>query len=401
VISVHSIVSLDFSIAQLPGWHSTIFPPYFVVGAIHSGFAMVLLIVLPLRALYWLQDVITERHLDAMAKLMLLMACILGFCYLSEAFIAWYSGNRYEMFVTFHSRPLGPFRVAYWAMLTANVALPQLLWWPRIRTRPVPLFLIALAVLIGMWVERFIIVVTSLQQDFLPSSWGTYVPTMWDWMLLLGSVAFFVLLMLAFVRFVPWIPVHEVNRLRLEAQDDVVAAEPDEVPAAVRPGLLAEFRSAAAMRRARKLVSAPAVATETFTPVAIGSPRMNAPLPHAKVSRIALAGGVAGGIAAYAVQWATDAWAYPLNAGGRPAHAVPAFVPITFETVVLCAGVAAFVGWMWQLGLPRLWRPEFEVKGFVRATRDRFWLGVQGGDAAATAAVLKEAGAEQVCEVDR
>lgn len=404
VISVHSIVSLDFSITQLTGWHSTIFPPYFVIGAIHSGFAMVLLIVLPLRALYWLQDVITERHLDSMAKLLLVMGSILGFCYLSEAFIGWYSQNRFEIFVNFHSRPLGPYAPAYWAMLVANVVVPQLLWWRRVRTNAMALFLIALAVLAGMWVERFIIVVTALNEDFLPSSWATYTPTGWDWSLLLGSVAFFLLLLFAFIRFVPWIPVHEVNRLRLEREDDVIREEPDVVPPAVQPRVMGEFVSAAALNRARATVAS-GTAAESYTPVPIGSARLNAALPPSSVSRVALVAGVLGGVAAYAIQWAADARWYPLNAGGRPAHAVPAFMLITFETVVLCAGVAAFLAWMWQLGLPRVWRPEFEVDGFDRVSRDRFWLGiaVAGADAATTAAAtsaLEEAGAERVVRLE-
>ena len=216
VVSVHSVVSLDFSIAQLPGWHSTIFPPYFVVGAIYSGFAMVLILLLPLRRAYRLEGIITTRHLDAMAKLTLTMALMLTYAYVVEAFIAWYSGDPHERFTFLSERPFGTYAVVYWLMIACNVVTPQILWFKRCRTHAGILFAAALAILTGMWLERFIIIVTSLHRDFLSSSWQGYAPTWVDLGLILGSVGFFAMLFLLFVRFVPFVGISEMKRLRHE-----------------------------------------------------------------------------------------------------------------------------------------------------------------------------------------
>jgi Ni/Fe-hydrogenase subunit HybB-like protein len=216
VISVHSVVSLDFSISQLPGWHSTIFPPYFVVGAIYSGFAMVLLLVLPVRRLFGLEDIVTERHLDNMAKLLLATGLMLAYSYIVEVFIAWYSGDIYERYTYLTARPFGPYSVIFWAMIVANVLTPQLFWFRRLRTSVPVLFAASLVILAGMWTERFIIIVTSLNRDFLPSSWHFYSPTWVDWSILFGTVSFFCLLFLLFIRFVPFVALHEMKQLRHE-----------------------------------------------------------------------------------------------------------------------------------------------------------------------------------------
>jgi Ni/Fe-hydrogenase subunit HybB-like protein len=213
---VHSVVSLDFSIAQLPGWHSTIFPPYFVVGAIYSGLAMVLVLLLPLRRAFGLEDIVTERHLDAIAKLMLAMGLMLAYSYVMETFISWYSGSAVERYTYLHSRPFGPYAVAYWVMTVINVVAPQVFWWRRVRTNTTLLFVAALAILCGMWMERFIIIVTSLNRDFLTSSWHIYVPTWVDWSLLAGSLGLFGVLFLLFARFVPSVALSEVKALRIE-----------------------------------------------------------------------------------------------------------------------------------------------------------------------------------------
>ena len=214
VVSVHSVVSLDFAIAQLPGWHSTIFPPYFVVGAIYSGFAMVLLLILPLRHAYRLEQVITERHLDAMAKLTLTMALMLTYAYVVESFVAWYTHDIPERFTYLFERPFGTYAVLFWIMITCNVVVPQVFWWKRNRTSVGVLLAASGAILVGMWLERFIIIVTSLHRDFLPASWHIYRPTWVDFGLLFGSVGFFGFLFLLFVRFVPFIAISEVKRLR-------------------------------------------------------------------------------------------------------------------------------------------------------------------------------------------
>jgi Ni/Fe-hydrogenase subunit HybB-like protein len=218
VISVHSVVSLDFSISQLPGWHSTIFPPYFVVGAIYSGFAMVLLLVLPVRRVFGLEDIITERHLDNMAKLLLATGLMLAYSYIVEVFIAWYSGDIYERYTYLVARPLGPYSVIFWAMIAANMLTPQLFWFRPLRTSVPVLFAASLLILGGMWTERFMIIVTSLNRDFLPSSWHFYSPTWVDWSILFGTVSFFCLMFLLFIRFVPFVALHEMKRLRLELQ---------------------------------------------------------------------------------------------------------------------------------------------------------------------------------------
>jgi Ni/Fe-hydrogenase subunit HybB-like protein len=214
---VHSIVSLDFAISQLPGWHSTIFPPYFVVGAIYSGFAMVLLLLIPIRRAFRLEDIITERHLDNMAKLLLAMAWMLIYSYVVETFMAWYSGNAYERYTYLVERPFGPYAWVLWGMLAANVVVPQLFWWRRLRVSAPVLFAASLLILAGMWTERFIIIVTSLNRGFLPSSWHFYVPTWVDWSILFGSVAFFFFLFFLFLRFVPMVAISELKQQRHEA----------------------------------------------------------------------------------------------------------------------------------------------------------------------------------------
>jgi molybdopterin-containing oxidoreductase family membrane subunit len=220
VISVHSVVSLDFSIAQLPGWHSTIFPPYFVVGAIYSGLAMVFVLMLPLRRAFGLYDIITEAHLDALAKLMLAMGLMLTYSYVIEIFMAWYSGNAAERYVYLVSRPGGPYAIAYWIMTILNVGTPQLFWSRRLRTNTAALFIASLGVLVGMWMERFVIIVTSLNRDFLTSSWHIYVPSWVDWGILAGSLGLFGFLFLLFVRFVPSVAISEVKSLAIELARD-------------------------------------------------------------------------------------------------------------------------------------------------------------------------------------
>jgi Ni/Fe-hydrogenase subunit HybB-like protein len=216
VISVHSIVSLDFAMAQLPGWHSTIFPPYFVVGAVYSGLAMVLILIVPIRRIFGLQDVITGRHLDNIAKLLLAMAWLLIYCYIVELFVAWYSGERYERYLHLVFRPFGDYAWLYWLMLLTTVGATQIFWLRRARTSTPVLLGTALLILFGMWLERFIIVVTSLSQDFLPSSWRLYAPSWVDWGILAGSIGLFCFLFLLFLRFVPFLSMSELKHLRRE-----------------------------------------------------------------------------------------------------------------------------------------------------------------------------------------
>jgi Ni/Fe-hydrogenase subunit HybB-like protein len=220
VISVHSIVSMDFAITQLPGWHSTIFPPYFVIGALYSGFAMVLTLVIPLRRFYRLGNVITARHLDVIAKVTLLMCWLLLYSYACEFFIAWFSGSEFERYTALVARPLGPYAVGFWLMVSCNLFVPQLLWLPAVRRSPLALWGLSLVIQLGMWLERFIIIVTSLNRDFLPSSWHLYAPTWVDLSILTGSICFFGFLFLLFIRFVPPIPISELKELRAELAEE-------------------------------------------------------------------------------------------------------------------------------------------------------------------------------------
>jgi Ni/Fe-hydrogenase subunit HybB-like protein len=217
VISVHTVVSFDFAIAILPGWHTTIFPPYFVAGAIYSGFAMVLTLAIPIRAAYGLQDFITGRHLENMAKVMLATGLIVAYGYSMEAFMAWYSGNAYERFM-YWNRMTGPYWPAFWALIATNIVIPQGLWLKRVRRNVPLLFFISLVVNTGMWLERFVIVVTSLHRDFVPSSWGMYYPTMWDWFTYIGTLGLFTTLLFLFLRFLPMISIFEMRTLLPESK---------------------------------------------------------------------------------------------------------------------------------------------------------------------------------------
>jgi molybdopterin-containing oxidoreductase family membrane subunit len=217
VVSVHTIVSFDFAVAQLPGWHATIFPPYFVAGAIYSGFAMVLTLAIPIRAAYGLEDFITTRHLQNMAKILLVTGLIVAYGYTIEAFMAWYSANTYEKYMM-ANRMTGPYAFAYWMLILCNVVTPQLLWFRRIRSSVVPLFLISLVVNVGMWLERFVIIVTSLHRDFLPSSWGRYSPTFWDISTYVGTIGLFLTLLFLFLRFLPMISIFEMRTILPQAK---------------------------------------------------------------------------------------------------------------------------------------------------------------------------------------
>ncbi len=215
VISVHSVVSLDFSIGNTPGWHSTIFPPYFVAGALFSGFAMALTIAVPLRAVFGLKSFITARHLDNIGKLMLVCGLIVAYSYATEIFMAFYSADQFEI-ANALNRMRGPYAPIYWSVVLCNVIVPQALWSARVRASAPSLFAISIVVNIGMWLERFMIIVSSLNRDFLPSSWHMYYPTFWDFAILAGSIGFFALLFLVFLRVLPAISIAEMRKLARE-----------------------------------------------------------------------------------------------------------------------------------------------------------------------------------------
>ncbi len=219
VISVHSIVSLDFAVSIIPGWRTTIFPPYFVAGAGFSGFAMVLTLVIPVRAIYGLKGIITGRHLDNMAKIMLATGLMVVYGYLNEVFFAWYSGHGYEQYMMLN-RMTGPYAWSFWALIFCNAAVIQLLWFKKVRLNTIMLFVISIVVNIGMWLERFVIVITSLHRDYLPSSWHMYYPTIWDITLFIGTIGFFMFAMLLFIRWVPMISIFEVREVLHKNKSD-------------------------------------------------------------------------------------------------------------------------------------------------------------------------------------
>ncbi|MFO0841469.1 MAG: NrfD/PsrC family molybdoenzyme membrane anchor subunit [Gemmataceae bacterium] len=230
VVSVHTVVSFDFAAGIVPGWHTTIFPPYFVAGAIYSGFAMVLTLAIPLRKVYGLEDFITDTHLDYMARIMLTTGLMVAYGYAIEAFMAWYSDNVYEKALLMN-RLAGPYRLMYYALIACNVIAPQFLWLKKARVTPWILFTLALVVNLGMWLERYVITVVSLSRDYLPSSWGMYSGTVWDWSMYLGTIGLFFALLFLFVRFLPVISIFEMRTLLPEAQVHGDQHPPKEVKA--------------------------------------------------------------------------------------------------------------------------------------------------------------------------
>jgi Ni/Fe-hydrogenase subunit HybB-like protein len=225
VVSVHSIVGLDFAMSVVPGWHVTVFPPYFVGGAVFSGFAMVMTIAIPLRRAFGLQDFITMRHLINMAKIILATGLIVAYGYVVEAFFSWYSGHEFERFMQVN-RMLGPYAPAFWSMIVCNVLVIQLLWFRRVRNNVFLLWVISVIVNIGMWLERFVITVTSLHRDFLPAAWGMYEPTVWDWSLFIGTIGLFFAMLFLFIRVLPMISIFEMRELVAEERGEHDAHTP-------------------------------------------------------------------------------------------------------------------------------------------------------------------------------
>jgi Ni/Fe-hydrogenase subunit HybB-like protein len=212
VVSVHSVVGMDFASGQVPGWHSTIFPPYFVAGAIFSGFAMVLTLAIPLRKFYGLEGIITIKHIENCAKLMLVTGMIVAYGYTIEWVMGWYSGNVYEWYMIFN-RAVGPYKVYYFCLIFCNILTPQVMWFKAVRQNPAAMWIIAFIIQCGMWLERFVIVITSLSRDFMPSSWGMYSPTIWDIAILAGTIGFFFACIFLFVRILPAISIFEMQEL--------------------------------------------------------------------------------------------------------------------------------------------------------------------------------------------
>jgi molybdopterin-containing oxidoreductase family membrane subunit len=212
VLSVHTVVSFDFTIAILPGWHSTIFPPYFVAGAIYSGIGMVLTLIIPLRRVLKIEHMITDYHFDNLGKLTLLTGTILFYAYGMEYFIAWYSGNTFEQ-TTFFRRAFGPYWWSGWTMIICNAFVSQLLWFKKIRTNLTSLFVISIFINIGMWFERYVIIVSSLSNDYIPWAWGVLNPSWSDWGILAGSFGWFGMWFLLFARSFPIVAIQEIKEM--------------------------------------------------------------------------------------------------------------------------------------------------------------------------------------------
>jgi Ni/Fe-hydrogenase subunit HybB-like protein len=394
VVSVHTIVSFDFATSVIPGWHSTIFPPYFVTGAIFSGLAMVITLIVPLRILCGLKDLVTTRHLENMCKLILATSLLMGYGYLIEAASAWYSGNPYEQYLV-RNRATGPYAWCYWTMITCNVLLPMLFWFRWFRTTPWAMFLLAISVNVGMWFERFVIVVTSLHRDYLPSSWRMFYPTLIDVLQLLGGFGLFATPFLLFIRFVPMVALSEVKACLPQADPhhpdgNGAPAEETEIsePLAERTdgsaqifGALASFRGPAGLLAAvRGLRDAGYRRIDAYSPFPVHGMDQAMGLGRSKVTWFTLAGGIFGLVFAYSLQWYQSVRAYPLVTGGKPLDSHEAFVPITFETLILYAAFGAIAGMMLLNGLPRLYHPVFQSRSFARATTDGFFVMVDASD---------------------
>jgi molybdopterin-containing oxidoreductase family membrane subunit len=270
VVSVHTIVSFDFAVGVVPGWHATIFPPYFVAGAIFAGFAMVITLAIPLRAVYGLKDFITDRHLELMAKVMLATGLIVGYGYMSEIFFAFYSGDVFEEYLT-ASRAWGPYWFVFWGLMLCNVTVIQFLWSRKVRRNVYALFVIAMFVNVGMWLERFMIIVTSLARDFIPASWDLYKPTIWDWSMFLGTIGFFLFLFFLFIRVLPVISIAEMRELVSEREGPVEASEDwepylPETPLDI-PGMVMAPEAAAMYEHVEDIPYVPAA-----PPVVVGEP---------------------------------------------------------------------------------------------------------------------------------
>jgi Ni/Fe-hydrogenase subunit HybB-like protein len=421
VVSVHSIVSLDFAIGIVPGWHTTVFPPFFVAGAIYSGMAMVLTLAIPIRRIYGVQDLITPRHLDVMARVMLVSGLIVAYGYFTEFFTAWYSGEDAERH---HLRTLFAGESARWTflMLGCNIGALQLLWSGAIRRSAIALFLISIAINVGMWTERLVIVVTPLAEDYVPSAWGGYAPTLWDWLLFAGSLGFFVLLFGLFLRLCPMISIYELREMLAHDQDHHPGETPDPstidepvdpAPAAAPPvpderlyGICAEFR------RHNELLAAAEAARDAgytrldaFAPFPVEGLAEALGLRHTRIPLVVLIAGALGASGAFALQTYAAVFSWPWNIGGRPIFSWPSFVPLIFEVGILSAAVSGFVAVLWRCRLPQPYHPVMNTPGFDRASQDRFFLCIERDDPAfereAVSDLFASAGALRVSEVER
>jgi Ni/Fe-hydrogenase subunit HybB-like protein len=449
VLSVHSVVSFDFATSVIPGWHTTIFPPYFVAGAIFGGFAMVLQCMIPARAAYRLENLVTVKHIDVMCKFILATGTLVGYAYCMELFIAWFSGNPYE-WQTFKNRAFeGDYRWAYWTMMTCNLIIPQVFWFRWCRQTPWFVLIIVTFVNVGMWYERFVIIVQSLHHDFLPASWGQYHPTWVDWLQMVGDFGLFFTLTLLFIRFLPMIAMAEVKGVlpmanphqhaippgeylkgeggayptedhALAAAHGPPATAPKEVAPAPEPvpafiptpsgdgmpwGVVAEFANPHdLLLAAHKARRAGYTHLDAWTPFpvhgmisAIGRTRSRLPL-------FTLAGALTGLATAATLQFYLMTYYYPTIVGGKEYRSWEAFTPIFFELTVLFAGFFTLFSLIGLCGLPRYFHPLDSHPTFNRSTQGGFFLTIEAADAKfdpdATRAFLESLGGKHVAVVE-
>ena len=394
VVSVHSVVSLDFAVSLMPGWHSTVFPPYFVAGAIFSGFAMVLALLIPLRKIYKLEDFITMRHVDNMAKVMLATGLFVAYGYLTEGFTAWYSGNQLERFWLFN-RSFGPYGAAFWLLMLFNVAVPQLLWFKRLRSNLMLLFIVSLIINAGMWLERYVIIIVSLHRDFLPASWGLYSGTIWDWATFIGTIGLFLTLIFLFVRVLPMISIFEMRHLLGETKKHEPApaveervAEPandsksEDAPASVPLfGLMAEFDDAETLLvKAGQAYQAGYRKLSAYSPFPIEGLSEAIGQRRTRLPYLVLGGGILGALGGFFLQYYAAVIDYPWNIGGRPLNSWPSFTIVTFELTILAAAAVAVLGMLLRNGLPKPYHSVFNAPRFKLASQDRFFLCIKAND---------------------
>ena len=385
VVSVHTIVSFDFATSVIPGWHATFFPPYFVAGAIFSGFAMVLTLMIPLRKLFGLEDFISTKHLECMAKVILTTGMIVGYAYTTEFFSAWYSGNEVERYV-FINRAFGPYAWAYWIMFTCNVISPQVFWFKAARTKPWVLFGMSILVNIGMWFERFVIIVTSLQRDFLPSSWSHFIPTWVDVGQMLGHMGLFVTLLLLFIRYLPMINAAEIKLLlpenptggpSLHGEDRFGPPTSSGSPFAVMARFAGPIQLLSAVRSLRALGYQ---RLEAFGPLPVEGMREAFGSRRSLVPWFTLIGALTGLLLGAAGLCYIHLIDYPLVVGGKQPGSWQGFVPIMFETTVLFGAIGTVFGLFWLCRLPRLYHPVFRHPDFSKASDDAFLLSIDASD---------------------
>jgi hypothetical protein len=380
-VAGHSIGALDFAISVLPLWNATVLPPFFVVGATLSAVGAILLIGIPLRRAYRWRDFLPTRHLDDLGKLLLLMSVLVGYGHVIELFGAWYGGRTDESYQAL-LRLEQPFATMYASVLALNVAVPQILWFRAARHCVPILWVLGLLVLVGTWIERYLLIIGSQQRDFLPSSWGPYSMTVWDLALFLGTFGLFFTLLLMLLRLVPIASWFEVRPPLLHSASPApaLAGESDRDTSPLF-GLLAEWETGDELvTAARRLREDGYEQLLACTPVPVDGLRAALGRHGNWLPWLIAAGALAGGAAGYGVQVYTNVWDYPLNVGGRPLHSWPAFLVITLLLTILGATVAAVLGMLALCRLPAPYHPLFNVPPFARASHDRCFLCVRATD---------------------